>query len=86
VGTGAEAKPHAVQVPLNLDGTLVKPGDIVFCDDINGVVVIPHEKLPEVLSLLPRMTAADQNVEEDVAKGMTVKEAFTKHRPVILQQ
>jgi len=48
--------------------------------------VIPHEKLPEVLSLLPRMTAADQNVEEDVAKGMTVKEAFTKHRPVILQQ
>ncbi len=82
VGTALEAKPHAVQVPLDLDGTIVKPGDLVFCDDINGVVVIPQEKIDEVLSLLPRMTAADQKVEADVAKGMTVKEAFKKHRPV----
>jgi regulator of RNase E activity RraA len=80
-----EAKPHAVQVPLDIDGTIVNPGDIVFCDDINGVVVIPRDTLAEVLSLLPRMTAADQHVEEDVAKGMTVKDAFKKHRPVILQ-
>lgn len=77
-----QAKPHAVQVPLNLDGTIVKPGDIVFCDDVNGVVIIPQERLSEVISLLPRMTEADQHVESDVAMGMTVKEAFKKHRPV----
>lgn len=77
-----EAKPHAVQVPLNLDGTIVKPGDIVFCDDVNGIVVIPQERLSEVISLLPRMTKADQHVEADVEVGMTVKEAFKKHRPV----
>lgn len=44
--------------------------------------MIPQDKVDEVLSLLPRITAADVNVEADVAKGTTVKEAFKKHRPV----
>jgi regulator of RNase E activity RraA len=80
-----EAEPHAIQVPLDIDGTIVKPGDLVFCDNINGVVVIPQEKLAEVISLLPRMTEADAHVKEDVSNGMTVKEAFKKHRPVMIQ-
>ena len=79
-----EAKPHAVQVSLDIDGTIVKPGDLVFCDDINGVVVIPQEKLAEVISLLPRMTEADAYVKQDVSNGITVKEAFKKHRPVMI--
>lgn len=71
-----------MQVPLDLDGTVVKPGDLVFCDDINGVAVIPQEKIAEVISLLPRMMQADANVKEEVSKGMTVNDAFKKHRPV----
>jgi regulator of RNase E activity RraA len=58
----------------------VRPGDLVFCDAGNGVVVIPQEKVLEVISMLPGLVEADERVKEDVGKGMTVQEAFKKHR------
>lgn len=80
MGAGAESKSHAVQVSLDIDGTIVKPGDLVFSDAKNGVVVIPQEKVEEVVAILPKLVAADDRVKEDVEKGMTVQEAFKKHR------
>ena len=80
VGAGAESKPHAVQVPLNIDGTIIKPGDLVFSDAINGVVIIPQDQVSEVVSLLPYLVEADDRVKGDVSNGMTVHEAFKKHR------
>lgn len=80
VGTGLESKPHALQVPLDLDGTIIKPGDIIFSDVTNGVVIIPREHIDEVVSMLPGLVEADDRVKEDVSKGMTVEEAFQKHR------
>ncbi|KAI9049066.1 hypothetical protein LZ554_006914 [Drepanopeziza brunnea f. sp. 'monogermtubi'] len=80
VGSGLEAKAHAVQVPLDIDGTVVRPGDLVFSDFVNGVVVIPQDKVEELLALLPDLVEADDRVKEDVEKGMTVQEAFKKHR------
>ncbi|TVY15398.1 4-hydroxy-4-methyl-2-oxoglutarate aldolase [Lachnellula arida] len=80
VGTGAEAKPHAIQIPLDINGTIVKPGDLVFGDATNGVVVIPQDKVDEVVALLPKLVEADERVKEDVEKGMSVQEAFKKHR------
>ncbi|KAK0124296.1 hypothetical protein ONS95_009267 [Cadophora gregata] len=80
VGAGAESKPHAVQVPLDIEGTVIKPGDLVFSDSTNGVVVIPHEHVEQVISLLPDLVVADDRVKQDVAKGMKVQEAFVKHR------
>lgn len=80
VGAGAEAKPHAIQIPLDIDGTIVRPGDLVFSDAINGVVVIPQEQVAEVIKLLPHLVEADERVKEDVKEGMTVQEAFKKHR------
>ncbi|KAG9229336.1 ribonuclease E inhibitor RraA/Dimethylmenaquinone methyltransferase [Amylocarpus encephaloides] len=80
VGTGAEAKPYAIQIPLDLDGTVVAPGDVVFCDPTNGVVVIPQERLGETLMLLSKLVEADARVKEDVETGMTVQEAFKTHR------
>ena len=47
---------------------------------MNGVVIIPQEKVFEVVSLLPHLVEADDRVKEDISKGMTVKEAFKKHR------
>lgn len=54
----------------------------MFADPVEGVVVIPQDKLDAVLELLPRLTGDDEKVKEDVEKGVTVKEAFTKHRGV----
>jgi regulator of RNase E activity RraA len=67
-------------VPLNLEGTLVHPGDLIFLDSTNGAVVIPKEKVDAVIELLPKLVAADDRVKEDVEQGMSVQEAFKKHR------
>jgi regulator of RNase E activity RraA len=67
-------------VELNLEGTIVRPGDLVFSDAVNGVIVIPLEKVDQVIEMLPRLMEADDKVKEDVAMGMTVQEAFKKHR------
>ncbi|KAJ9423372.1 ribonuclease E inhibitor RraA/Dimethylmenaquinone methyltransferase [Fusarium oxysporum] len=80
VGVGGGSVPWAIQVPLDIDGTLVSPGDLAFSDPINGVVVIPQNKVSEVLELLPKLTAADEKVKEDVLKGATVFESFKLHR------
>ncbi|KAF5560061.1 dlpA [Fusarium phyllophilum] len=80
VGVGGGSVPWAIQVPLDIDGTLVSPGDLAFSDPINGVVVIPQSKVSEVLELLPKLTAADEKVKEDVLKGATVFESFKLHR------
>lgn len=58
----------------------MRPGDLVFSDAVNGVIVIPLEKVDQVIEMLPRLMEADDKVKEDVAKGMTVQEAFKKHR------
>lgn len=80
MGTGLEAKAHAVQVPLDLGGTIVSPGDLVFSDPTNGVVIIPQDKVAEVVDLIPALISADDRVKEDVASGVSVKEAFARHR------
>lgn len=80
VGAGAASIPWAVQVPLLIDETCVRPGDLVFSDPVNGVVVIPADKVAQVLELLPRLTSADDKVKSDVLKGATVYDAFKTHR------
>lgn len=55
-------------------------GDIVFCDALEGVVVIPQELLDETLSLMPKLVLADEKVKEAVAGGMSVAEAFKTFR------
>lgn len=80
VGTGAETVPWSLNVPITVSDIKVNPGDVVFCDSVNGVVVIPREKVLDVVSLIPRIIAADNKVKEDVGKGMAVQEAFSRHR------
>jgi regulator of RNase E activity RraA len=58
----------------------VNPGDLVFSDAVNGVVVIPQDKVDEVISMLPALIEADDRVKEEVRNGMSVQEAFKKHR------
>ena len=57
-----------------------KQGDLIFSDPVEGVVVIPQEKLHALIELIPKLVRADEGVKKDVEAGMTVKEAFAKHR------
>jgi len=80
VGTGAESTVYARNVPVSISGVTVSPGDIVFCDPVEGIVVIPQELLDETLSLMPKLVSADDKVKEAVENGMTVAEAFKNFR------
>lgn len=80
VGTGAEAKPGVRNVPVSIGGVIVSPGDVIFCDPVEGVVAIPKNLLDAVLELMPKLATMDDKVKEAVTKGMSVHEAFQKFR------
>lgn len=52
----------------------------MFCDPAEGVVAIPQDLVDSVLEVLPRLVEADDRVKEDLKTGVSVKEAFAKHR------
>ncbi|OKL60085.1 hypothetical protein UA08_04714 [Talaromyces atroroseus] len=83
VGTGAEAKAGLRNVPIDFNGVTVNTGDIVFCDPLEGVVVIPQDLLDDVLELSPKLIAQDDKVKADVEKGLSVFEAMKKHRNIV---
>ncbi|KAF9888094.1 hypothetical protein FE257_009230 [Aspergillus nanangensis] len=83
VGTGAEAKPGARNVPVSLGGVTVLPGDIIFCDPLEGVVSIPRDLLDQVLEVMPKLVAMDDQVKEAVAQGTKVFDAFNQFRTKI---
>jgi len=81
VGTGLEAKPWAVDVPLKAGGITVRPGDIMIADEAErGITVIPKDHLSDTMRLLPDLKAADDNVLKDVEAGLDLSEAFKRHR------
>ncbi|KAJ4525190.1 hypothetical protein HRR78_003337 [Exophiala dermatitidis] len=80
VGTNAESTVYARNVPVSITGVTVSPGDIVFCDSQEGVVIIPQELLDEALSLMPKLVAADDKVKDAVSRGTTVAAAFKAFR------
>ena len=56
------------------------PGDVVVCDPVEGVVVIPRDLLDAVLDVMPVNVSADDKVLEAVRSGETVSAAFSKFR------
>jgi len=81
VGAGLEAKPWAADIPLRVGDVMVKPGDILCADaDENGCVIIPREKLDELMAILPALKEADEKCVADVQAGVDVTEAFRRHR------
>lgn len=60
-------------VPLNLGGVKVKPGDIVVADE-DGVVVIPLELLGEVMENLKVMVEVEEGMEEAINRDAPVEE------------
>jgi regulator of RNase E activity RraA len=81
VGTSLEAKPWAMDIPVQIGGVTVRPGDFAVLDEAEkGIVVIPKEKLAEVAELLPGLKEADDAVLRDVREGVDLKEAFQRHR------
>ncbi|ERF68425.1 hypothetical protein EPUS_03743 [Endocarpon pusillum Z07020] len=80
VGAGAESKVFARNIDVTIGGVKISPGDIIFCDPLEGVVAIPRNLLDKVISMVPKLVAADEKIKEDLHRGGSVARAFRTHR------
>ncbi|MCJ1320780.1 hypothetical protein MMC15_006121 [Xylographa vitiligo] len=80
VGASAEAKAYSTQVPISVGDVTIKPGDIVFCDVVEGVVVIPQGLLEDVTKFLKEHAEAEEGIKYAVKNGMSVSKAFAMWR------
>lgn len=68
----------AVQEQVEVAGTLVRPGDLV-CGDDAGVIVVPDERVEQVIEQLNRVSVMEQAVRADIALGVPLREARARH-------
>jgi len=75
------------QCELNISGTIVRPGDVIFADD-NGCLVIPHGIALEVLERAENIEKTERKILEAVASGASLAESrnrFGYDRPWLSQ-
>jgi 4-hydroxy-4-methyl-2-oxoglutarate aldolase len=63
-----------LQVPVNIGGVIVNPGDLV-CGDPDGVVVIPSAMQEQVLSYAEEIVTRENKVRKSIREGMRMDEA-----------
>jgi len=66
--------PGTVGAPVTLGDVHVRPGDVVV-GDADGVVVVPQDRLAQVLERLARVRAAEVKAEAAVRDGATMTES-----------
>lgn len=63
---------------IRMGDVQVRPGDVIV-GDINGVVVIPIENLPEVVDVAETLMAREEQMKADLLAGMDVVEMDNKY-------
>lgn len=74
---GVRGKVLDYGIPIDIEGTRVAPGDLLFGDD-EGIVVIPREVEAEVVTLALQKVATENEVARAIKSGMSTVEAFEK--------
>ncbi len=64
--------------PIRLADVRVRPGDVLV-GDINGVVVIPPEKVDEVLDEAEKIMEKEENMKKDILSGLDILEVDKKY-------
>ncbi len=65
--------PGTVGMPIQIGGQEVETGDMIIADG-DGVVVVPFERIDEVIDNLERIRNAEQGQDDRVANGMKYPE------------
>lgn len=71
-------KVSAINVPIECGGVTVAPGDIVVAD-VDGIVVIPQQKLAEVLKLAREIDETEKAEVVELRKGNKMAEVIKKY-------
>jgi regulator of RNase E activity RraA len=72
---GPRGKVVDFRLPIEIQGTRILPGDIVF-GDIDGVCVVPQKATVEVFVNALEKTRAEKTVRKAIEAGMSAREAF----------
>lgn len=67
-----------IDVPVEIDGVLFRPGDLVIADE-DGVVVVPRELETEAIRLAWAKVHAENVVRDSIRGGMLAQDAFKKY-------
>ncbi len=74
---GYRGKVVDYRVPVEIDGVLVRPGDIVF-GDLDGVLVIPQQAEQEAIARALEKADKENTVRSAIVNGMSTEDAFAK--------
>ena len=65
------------QIPITIDGVTINPGDYIF-GDTDGVVVIPKERIDEVLDRAFALIADENLVRTHLLQGDSLEKVYTE--------
>ncbi|HKN03433.1 MAG TPA: RraA family protein [Buttiauxella sp.] len=65
------------RVPVNVDGVLITPGDLIVADE-EGVLVIPAHAEQEVIGLALEKKIMENKVRDAISQGMGAVEAWNR--------
>ncbi|HLK59800.1 MAG TPA: RraA family protein [Chthonomonadaceae bacterium] len=68
----------AHDVPVEIGGVRIAPGDLVM-GDLDGVVVVPRAVEREVLELAYQKTVAENHTREELEQGRLLAEVYAKY-------
>ena len=74
-------KVEAINVPVEIDGVGVAPGDLVVADG-TGIVCLPAARAEEIIALAERLAAEDAAALEDLKSGLSFAEAMARYKKI----
>lgn len=76
-GTLARSKIIDYQVPVDIGGLIIRPGDIIF-GDIDGVLVVPRDIAYEVLLRAEEIKEGEKEINKWVQSGMKAQDVIDR--------
>lgn len=74
-GPGSVIRPVAANVPVACGGAEVRPGDIIAAD-VNGVLVIPADALPDVIRLTAELKAKEDQTRRLIEQSGSLTDSY----------
>ncbi len=67
-----------IDVPVEVAGVRIEPGDLVF-GDVDGVVVVPRRAEDEVLARALDKVASENTTRDELLRGAKLKDVFQRY-------
>ncbi|HEY9257991.1 MAG TPA: RraA family protein [Chitinophaga sp.] len=75
---GPRGKVMDFRVPIEMNGVIIRPGDIVV-GDLDGVCIVPQDAVEEVFRLALEKARGEKMVRDRIENGMSASAAFAQY-------